>query len=35
MGENARRASLRYDRRAAVQRYHELFAGLNRKASAA
>ena len=35
MGENARRASLRYDRRAAVQKYHELFAGLNRKASAA
>jgi len=35
MGENARRAALRYDRQAAVQKYHELFAGLNRKASAA
>jgi glycosyltransferase involved in cell wall biosynthesis len=35
MGENARRASLRYDRRAAVQTYHDLFAGLNRARSAA
>jgi colanic acid biosynthesis glycosyl transferase WcaI len=35
MGENARRAALRYDRRNAVQTYHELFAGLNRAASAA
>jgi colanic acid biosynthesis glycosyl transferase WcaI len=35
MGENARRAALGYDRRAAVQRYHDLFAALNRKSSAA
>ena len=35
MGENARRAAERYDRRNAVQSYHELFAGLNRAASAA
>jgi colanic acid biosynthesis glycosyl transferase WcaI len=35
MGENARRASLRYDRRPAVQAYHDLFAGLNRARSAA
>jgi colanic acid biosynthesis glycosyl transferase WcaI len=35
MGENARRAALRYDRRAAVQAYHDLFAGLNRERSAA
>jgi glycosyltransferase involved in cell wall biosynthesis len=35
MGDNARRASLRYDRRRAVQAYHDLFAGLNRARSAA
>jgi glycosyltransferase involved in cell wall biosynthesis len=35
MGENARRAAMRYDRRAAVQKYHDLFACLNRKVSAA
>jgi glycosyltransferase involved in cell wall biosynthesis len=35
MGDNARRASLRYDRRPAVQAYHDLFAGLNRARSAA
>jgi glycosyltransferase involved in cell wall biosynthesis len=29
MGENARRAALRYDRRAAVQSYHELFSCLS------
>jgi len=35
MGVNARRASLRYDRRLAVQAYHDLFAGLNQARSAA
>ena len=35
MGGNARRASLRYDRRLAVQAYHDLFAGLNQARSAA
>ena len=35
MGENARSAAWRYDRRAAVQAYHDLFAGLNREATAA
>ena len=35
MGANARRASLRYDRRLAVQAYHDLFAGLNQARSAA
>jgi len=35
MGENARRASWRYDRRAAVRAYHDLFAGLGRAATAA
>ncbi|HKF65925.1 MAG TPA: glycosyltransferase family 4 protein [Vicinamibacterales bacterium] len=35
MGANARRASLRYDRRLAVQAYHDLFAGLNQTRSAA
>ena len=35
MGENARRASLRYDRRLAVQAYHDLFAGLYHARSAA
>jgi glycosyltransferase involved in cell wall biosynthesis len=35
MGDNARRASLCYDRRPAVQAYHDLFAGLNRARSAA
>jgi colanic acid biosynthesis glycosyl transferase WcaI len=35
MGENARRAAWRYDRRAAVQAYYELFLGLRRVASAA
>jgi glycosyltransferase involved in cell wall biosynthesis len=34
MGENARRASWRYDRRAAVHAYHDLFASLSRPASA-
>ena len=35
MGANARRASLRYDRRLAVQAYHDLFSGLNQARSAA
>ena len=35
MGENARRAAWRYDRRVAVQAYYELFAGLRRAKSAA
>jgi colanic acid biosynthesis glycosyl transferase WcaI len=35
MGANARCASLRYDRRLAVQAYHDLFAGLNQARSAA
>jgi glycosyltransferase involved in cell wall biosynthesis len=34
MGENARRASWRYDRRAAVRAYHDLFAGLSRPTTA-
>jgi glycosyltransferase involved in cell wall biosynthesis len=33
MGENARRAALRFDRRAAVQAYYDLFADLNAAAS--
>ena len=32
MGENARRASWKYDRRVAIQSYHDLFAGLGRRA---
>jgi glycosyltransferase involved in cell wall biosynthesis len=35
MGDNARRVSLCYDRRRAVQAYHDLFAGLNRARPAA
>ena len=35
MGENARRASWCYDRRAAVRAYHDLFARLSRAATAA
>ena len=35
MGENARRASWRYDRRAAVRAYHDLFVRLARVATAA
>ena len=35
MGENARRASWRYDRRAAVRAYHDLFVSLGRAATAA
>jgi glycosyltransferase involved in cell wall biosynthesis len=34
MGENARRASWRYDRRAAVHAYYDLFASLTRPATA-
>ena len=34
MGENARRASWLYDRRAAVRAYHDLFASLSRPATA-
>jgi colanic acid biosynthesis glycosyl transferase WcaI len=34
MGENARQAALRFDRRAAVQSYYDLFAGLGRPGSA-
>jgi colanic acid biosynthesis glycosyl transferase WcaI len=34
LGENARRAAWRYDRRAAVRAYHELFAGLSRPTTA-
>ena len=34
MGENARAASWRYDRRAAVRAYHDLFAGLSRPTAA-
>jgi glycosyltransferase involved in cell wall biosynthesis len=33
MGQNARRAAWRYDRRVAVQEYYELFAGLGRATS--
>ncbi len=35
MGEHARRAAWRYDRRAAVRAYYDLFAGLSRVAHAA
>jgi len=35
MGENARRAALRFDRHAAVDAYHGLFAGLSRSTSSA
>jgi glycosyltransferase involved in cell wall biosynthesis len=35
MGENARRAALRFDRRVAVRAYHDLFARLGRVATAA